>query len=189
MYLKAISTAFSAISALSSVGRALGASAVPAPEAAGEAPLMVSSVALRDSLPPVSFSRESLSMDTANFAAELRKRLSARGVDLSSEAVLTSDSQGTVRVANAHPDKAKIEAEFADDPALQQQYAAISMQASLLRVTDSQENFAADYARAGNDPAAIAGLVERQIAYNQAPFSMAVGKSGQTPLFGVAMRA
>ena len=192
MYLKAISTAFSALSALASVGRALGASAATAAESANgtpaEAPI---AVAQTGRLNPLStqFTRESLTRETANFADTLRQKLAERGVDLSVAPVLSGDFEGKLRVGNAHRDKDKIEAALAEDPALQQQFAALSAQYSLQRAADSQSVFAADYARAGNDAAAYAAVVERQIAYNQANFSLSVGAAGQTPVFGVTLRA
>ena len=192
MYLKAISTAFSALSALASVGRALGASATAASESASSAPAEAPiAVAQAGRLNPSSlqFTRESLSRETANFADTLRQKLAARGVDLSVAPVVTSDFEGKLRVGNAHRDKDKIEAALAEDPALQQQFAALSAQYSLQRAADSQSVFAADYARAGNDAAAYAAVVERQIAYSQANFSLSVGAAGQTPVFGVTLRA
>ena len=192
MYLKAISTAFSALSALASVGRALGASATAASESASSAPAEAPiAVAQAGRLNPSSlqFTREYLSRETANFADTLRQKLAARGVDLSVAPVVTSDFEGKLRVGNAHRDKDKIEAALAEDPALQQQFAALSAQYSLQRAADSQSVFAADYARAGNDAAAYAAVVERQIAYNQANFSLSVGAAGQTPVFGVTLRA
>jgi hypothetical protein len=192
MYLKAISTAFSALSALASVGRALGASATSASESASSAPAEAPiAVAQAGRLNPSSlqFTRESLTRETANFADTLRQKLAARGVDLSVAPVVTSDFEGKLRVGNAHRDKDKIEAALAEDPALQQQFAALSAQYSLQRAADSQSVFAADYARAGNDAAAYAAVVERQIAYNQANFSLSVGAAGQTPVFGVTLRA
>lgn len=192
MYLKAISTAFSALSALASVGRALGASATSASESASSAPAEAPiAVAQAGRLNPSSlqFTRESLTRETANFADTLRQKLAARGVDLSVAPVVSSDFEGKLRVGNAHRDKDKIEAALAEDPALQQQFAALSAQYSLQRAADSQSVFAADYARAGNDAAAYAAVVERQIAYNQANFSLSVGVAGQTPVFGVTLRA
>lgn len=192
MYLKAISTAFSALSALASVGRALGASATSASESASSAPAEAPiAVAQAGRLNPSSlqFTRESLTRETANFADTLRQKLAARGVDLSVAPVVSSDFEGKLRVGNAHRDKDKIEAVLAEDPALQQQFAALSAQYSLQRAADSQSVFAADYARAGNDAAAYAAVVERQIAYNQANFSLSVGVAGQTPVFGVTLRA
>lgn len=192
MYLKAISTAFSALSALASVGRALGASATSASESASSAPAEAPiAVAQAGRLNPSSlqFTRESLTRETANIADTLRQKLAARGVDLSVAPVVTSDFEGKLRVGNAHRDKDKIEAALAEDPALQQQFAALSAQYSLQRAADSQSVFAADYARAGNDAAAYAAVVERQIAYNQANFSLSVGAAGQTPVFGVTLRA
>ena len=192
MYLKAISTAFSALSALASVGRALGASATSASESASSAPAEAPiAVAQAGRLNPSSlqFTRESLTRETANFADTLRQKLAARGVDLSVAPVVTSDFEGKLRVGNAHRDKDKIEAALAEDPALQQQFAALSAQYSLQRAADSQSVFAADYARAGNDAAAYAAVVERQIAYNQTNFSLSVGAAGQTPVFGVTLRA
>ena len=192
MYLKAISTAFSALSALASVGRALGASATSTSESASSAPAEAPiAVAQAGRLNPSSlqFTRESLTRETANFADTLRQKLAARGVDLSVAPVVSSDFEGKLRVGNAHRDKDKIEAALAEDPALQQQFAALSAQYSLQRAADSQSVFAADYARAGNDAAAYAAVVERQIAYNQANFSLSVGAAGQTPVFGVTLRA
>ncbi len=192
MYLKAISTAFSALSALASVGRALGASATSTSESASSAPAEAPiAVAQAGRLNPSSlqFTRESLTRETANFADTLRQKLAARGVDLSVAPVVSSDFEGKLRVGNAHRDKDKIEAALAEDPALQQQFAALSAQYSLQRAADSQSVFAADYARAGNDAAAYAAVVERQIAYNQANFSLSVGVAGQTPVFGVTLRA
>ena len=192
MYLKAISTAFSALSALASVGRALGASAATAAESANgtpaEAPI---AVAQTSRLNPLStqFTRESLTRETANFAATLRQKLAERGVDLSVAPVLSGDFEGKLRVGNTHRDKDKIESVLAEDPALQQQFAALSAQYSLQRAADSQSVFAGDYARAGNDAAAYAAVVERQIAYNPANFSLSVGATGQTPMFGVTLRA
>ena len=192
MYLKAISTAFSAISALSSIGRALGAGSTSAAESANsaptEAPIAVAQAGRFDKM-SLQFTRESLSRETANFADTLRQKLAARGVDLSVAPVVSSDFEGKLRVGNAHRDKDKIEAALAEDPALQQQFAALSAQYSLQRAADSQSVFAADYARAGNDAAAYAAVVERQIAYNQANFSLSVGAAGQTPVFGVTLRA
>ena len=42
---------------------------------------------------------------------------------------------------------------------------------------------------AGNDAAAYAGVVERQVAYSRANFSLSVGAGGHTPVFSMAMRA
>lgn len=193
MSLKAISTAFSALSALASVGRALGSSAATAEASANggapaEAPIAVAQAG-RLNPSSLQFTRESLSRETANFADTLRRTLAARGVDLSVAPVVTSDFEGKLRVGNAHRDKDRIESVLAEDPALQQQFATLSAQYSLQRAADSQNVFAADYARAGNDAAAYAAVVERQIAYNQANFSLSVGAAGQTPVFGVTLRA
>ena len=148
MLLKAVSTAFSALSALSSVGRALGAGATEAADAAQAAPVpvAVSKPGLFDRM-SLKFTRESLASDTANFADTLRQKLAARGVDLSVAPVLTMDDEGQVRVANNHRDKDKIEAALAEDRDLQQQFASISAQSSLLRAFDSQSVFATDYPR------------------------------------------
>ena len=188
MYLKAISTAFSALSALSSIGRALGVGTSEASVSqAAPPPLAVSQVANGGA--PVSFSRESLMRDTANFADTLRQKLAARGGDLTVAPVLASDAEGKVRVGNVHRDKGRIEALMAEDKTLQQQFAALSAQYSMQRTADSQSVFAADYARAGNDAAAYAGVVQRQVAYSRASFSLSVGAGGFTPVFSVAQRA
>ena len=159
-----------------------------ASSAPAEAPIAVAQAG-RLNPSSLQFTRESLSRETANFADTLRQKLAARGVDLSVAPVVSSDFEGKLRVGNAHRDKDKIEAALAEDPALQQQFAALSAQYSLQRAADSQSVFAADYARAGNDAAAYAAVVERQIAYNQANFSLSVGAAGQTPVFGVTLRA
>jgi len=54
----------------------------------------------------------------AALATELGNLFSQHGIDTSLEVVLQTDAQGQVVVANDHPDKARIEALLARDPAL-----------------------------------------------------------------------
>lgn len=192
MYLKAISTAYSALSALSSVVRTQGGRPTTAADsvdnAPAAAPVAVSRPGMIDRISLV-FNRDSVARDTANFADTLRQKLAARGVDLSDAPVLTIDDEGKSRVANNHRDKDKIESVLAEDRTLQQQFATISAQSSVLRAFDSQEVFAADFARAGNDATAYSGVVERQAAYSRAKFGLSVDATGYAPVFSMNMRA
>ncbi len=83
----------------------------------------------------------------AAFQKEVRNRLNAMGVDATQTLDLTADREGKVRVANDHPDKEKIEAMFADDPELSNDFRQISLTGSLIKAAEAHIEFAADYAK------------------------------------------
>ncbi len=130
--------------------------------------------------------RESLAQDTADFAAEVRKKFHDAGIRVPPDPVLTNDSQGYVRVANDHPDKDRIEQLFKDTPELQQRYAKISAESSLLRAAEHFSLYAAEYERLKNNPAAQRALVEAEVARNKAPFFLTITASGAEPFFGIS---
>jgi hypothetical protein len=83
----------------------------------------------------------------ADFQSEVRNRLNAMGVDATQTLDLSTDRQGNVRVANDHPDKERIEAMFADDPELSNDFRQISATGSLINAAEAHIEFAADYAK------------------------------------------
>ena len=82
----------------------------------------------------------------ADFQSEVSERLTAMGIDATQTLDLTTDSEGNVVVANDHPDKEKIEAMFADDPELSNDFRQISSTGSLIKACEAHVEFAADYA-------------------------------------------
>ncbi len=140
-------------------------------------------------LPPLEPpSRESLMRDTASFAADVGNLLHGAGINMPPSPVLTNDFDGHVRVANAHPDKEKIEKIFRDNPELQQRYAKISAQSSLLRGAENYSQYASEYDRLKDNPVAQRALVESEIARNKQPFFLAIGIDGAEPFFGASVR-
>jgi hypothetical protein len=88
---------------------------------------------------------------SAAFEEDVRNRLNAIGVDATQTLELTTDSQGKVRVLGDNPDKEKIEAMFADDPELANDFRQVSSTGSFIKACEAHVEFAADYA---NDPKA-----------------------------------
>lgn len=189
MDLQTISNVSTRSATVSHAGKANATNASPA-SAAADSPATpaVSSPGLFDRL-SLNFTKESLARDTANFAASLRQKLAAHGIKLSDAAALTLDEQGKIRVSNTHPDKDKIEAVLAGDRELQQQFAAISAQSSLVRAAEAPQVFAADYARAGNNPSAFAAVVSRERAYSQARFNLSVSADEHAVVFSMDTQA
>ena len=136
-------------------------------------------------LPPMNLSRESLAADSAVFADNLRQRLADAGIQIPPEPVLTTGYDGRVIVANQHPDKVKIERILSEDNDLHMEFNKLSGDASLLRATEAADKFSEDYAAANGNQAATQALVDRQVAYNKAPFSMAITADGYEHIFGV----
>ena len=79
---------------------------------------------------------DEMRMELADAKAAYRNRLqevlSANGIDPSQPLGLTSDAQGQVRVVGDHPDKARIEALFAEDATLTQAFHRASSIANML---------------------------------------------------------
>ena len=81
------------------------------------------------------------------FTAKLDRLLQLGSIDRGSEATLSIDATGTVRVTNGHPDADKIEALFENDPELANEFRGLSSMASFLRAADESQKFNAAYAR------------------------------------------
>lgn len=92
---------------------------------------------------------------TALFHESTLAMFKEHGIDSTREAVLTSDFEGKIRVANDHPDGEKIEAAFEDNPELANRFRRLSALGSLLRAADEAVPFQEAYAK---DPF---GAVER----------------------------
>jgi hypothetical protein len=138
-------------------------------------------------LPPLQLpSKAALTQESANFADNFNAQLQQAGIQVPPEVVLTSDVQGHIRVANNHPDSAKIEQIFNDNPSLQQSFAKISSWSSIQRAADHYPQFANDYASQQGNPAAINALVTSEVVRNQAPFFMAITGQGSETFFGTS---
>lgn len=138
----------------------------------------------RPERPPLDLpTRESLTRDTASFAADIAKVFGEAGIRVPPEPVLGNDAQGHVRVANDHPDKDRIERLFEDNPELQQRYAKLSAGSSLLRAAENHNQFAAEYERLEGNLAAQSALVEATVARNKAPFYMTITAKGAETFF------
>lgn len=83
---------------------------------------------------------------SAQFQAEVNNRLLAAGVGITQPLDLTTDASGNVKVVGDHPQKDQIEAMFADDPELANQFRQISATGSLIKACEAHSEFAADYA-------------------------------------------
>jgi hypothetical protein len=84
---------------------------------------------------------------SAAFESEVRRRLNAIGVDATQTLDLTTDRKGNVRVEGDNPDKEKIEAMFADDPELANDFREVSSTGSFIKACEEYVEFAADYAK------------------------------------------
>lgn len=84
---------------------------------------------------------------SAAFESEVRRRLNAIGVDATQTLDLTTDSEGKVRVVGDNPDKEKIEAMFADNPELANDFRQVSSTGSFIKACEAHVAFAADYAK------------------------------------------
>ena len=89
---------------------------------------------------------------TGQLSTVLSRKLAEAGID-PSPFTLTQDADGTVRVKGDHPDKAKIEQLFADDPALTRDYCIIAGMSEGLAMSQLNKNFAQAW-RADTDVAA-----------------------------------
>lgn len=121
---------------------------------------------------------------TAEFAADLGKLFRSAGISVPPDPVLSMDRSGKVVVANAHPDKARIEQLFDDEPEMRNRFAELSSAHQLQRAVENYDDFAAAYARLQGNPAAQGALVRERIAHNSAQFFMNIGADGAEPFFG-----
>lgn len=86
-----------------------------------------------------------------NFATNLTKRLQAAGIDTSKSIALTTDSTGAVIAKDGTADKDKIDALFAADPALANEYRKVASTETLRALGTVYQPYARDYQAAGND--------------------------------------
>ncbi len=81
------------------------------------------------------------------FLSALSEKLEEAGVDTETAITLTRNADGTIEVANDHPDKETIEALFEEEPVLAQAFTAIADQSELARKIKAERNVA--FSRAG----------------------------------------
>lgn len=135
-------------------------------------------------LPPLRILQgHELPQATADFADDLARRFRDAGIRVPPEAVLGSDLAGRVRVANGHPDQARIEAMFENDFDLRNRFAELSGAHQLQRAVENYDEFTAAYQKLEGQPDAQAALVRNRIAHNQARFFMNIGSNGAEPFF------
>ncbi|MBE0533796.1 MAG: hypothetical protein IH626_23475 [Rhodospirillales bacterium] len=91
---------------------------------------------------------------SAGLEGVLGSKFRAAGIDTSRAVNLKVDAAGRVRVANDHPDKEKIEALFADDPELANEFRRVLGLQELVTASEKHLEFAAAYAE--NPEAAVA---------------------------------
>ncbi len=89
---------------------------------------------------------------SATFSERLGNLFRATGIDIAQPIDLRLDSQGHIRVTNDHPDKEKIEALFADNPDLANQFRGLSAVAALLKAAEEHAAFVRAYEA---DPEAV----------------------------------
>lgn len=94
---------------------------------------------------------DEMRMELNDAKADYRRRLSAaiadQGIDTSVPVKLQSDREGRIRVVGDHPDKARIEQLFVDDPALRNAYQRMASIAHMLSTVEETVAFQAAYAR------------------------------------------
>ncbi|QLA15242.1 hypothetical protein [Desulfolutivibrio sulfoxidireducens] len=81
------------------------------------------------------------------FLAALNEKLEEAGVDTSTAITLKRNADGTIEVANDHPDKETIEALFEEEPVLAEAFNAIADQSELARKIKSERSVM--FSRAG----------------------------------------
>jgi len=88
-----------------------------------------------------------------DYARDLTQRLQAAGIDTSQPIALTTNSSGAVVAKDGTPDKEKIDALFASDYKLSNQYRKIAGTELLQALGTEYTPYAADYQAAGSDSA------------------------------------
>lgn len=105
-------------------------------------------------LTPIEINPQALQAKSAAFNADLGKRFQAAGINTDQPINLFTDFQGQVKLRGDHPDKAKIEALFANDAELSNQFRHLSAASTLHKAVEEHMAFAQDYEQ--NQQAAIA---------------------------------
>ncbi len=114
--------------------------------------------------PEVEAVRSALPADTASFASAAGKMLQTAGVSLPPDVMLSISSDGRLSVVNNREDAARIEQQFANNPALSQQFADLSGKAAVVRAADSQPDFAGTYQQLAGNPTAQRALATAKVA-------------------------
>ena len=83
--------------------------------------------------------------NSAAFRDELSNRFRDAGIDTSQPVDLVVDSRGNVRTAGDHPDKDRIEALFAEDAELANEFRQLSATAELKKAVEEHLEFARAY--------------------------------------------
>jgi hypothetical protein len=100
---------------------------------------------LLGSLPPLLEVLGSFEESLAAFGGELGNKFQAAGIDTSEPIDLSVDANGQVRVTNDHPDKAKIEAIFADDADFAKRFRGLSAAAEIQKAVEDHKEFSKAY--------------------------------------------
>ncbi|MBN1589526.1 MAG: hypothetical protein JW888_08430 [Pirellulales bacterium] len=83
----------------------------------------------------------------SQFKGRLADLMRTEDIDRSGEAVLQTDATGQIRVVGDHPDKAQIEALFAEHPELGNEFRHLAATAGLLGAVEEAKPFLAAYAK------------------------------------------
>ncbi|HYH20423.1 MAG TPA: hypothetical protein VD995_17595 [Azospirillum sp.] len=100
---------------------------------------------------PSVMSAEQLRIETAAFTEDLNNRFTAAHVDTRTPVTLDIAGDGSIVVRGDHPDKAKIERLFAEDPALANRYRAVSQGHALKAHAQVAQRYAIDLEEADDD--------------------------------------
>lgn len=114
-----------------------------------------------------------LERSTAKLQDDVNALFLENGISLSPPVELTTDGEGSVRVKGDHPEKAKIEQLFADNPELSNDFRGVSGLSALVESGEEYIKFAAEYDK---DPyAAVAKYSHFFDALKKDEFSMMFG--------------
>ena len=115
---------------------------------------------------------------TAEFKDDLQSQLRKEGVDCDQPFKLTVANDGKVVVSGDHPDKAKIEKYFEENPEMRDRFADISVHTVLKRHLEAHEEFAKAYEK---DPeAAVAKYYPIFAMIKREGYTMSVGGDAES---------
>jgi hypothetical protein len=118
---------------------------------------------------------------TSALSGEFETLFQKEGIDTSQEAVLQSDMNGKVIVAGNHPDKARIEELFANDPGLTNRFHEVDALASVIRAGREASQFQKEYAV---DPEAAVAKYSYLFSGSYSPaFNLGLSDSGLSIFF------
>jgi Mg2+ and Co2+ transporter CorA len=114
---------------------------------------------------------------TKEYKAELKRELKAQGVDMDTEFKLSTGSDGSVYVVGDHPDKAKIEQYFKDNPEMRDRFVEIEVHTKLKKAIELHMEFVKEYEK---DPeAAVAKYFPMFEMMRNETFTMGMGGEGE----------